>query len=137
MQVNTYLTFDGQCQAAFQFYEQCLGGTIQSMFPFGGTPAAEHVPPELHDKIMHASITIGNQVLMGSDTTPEHPYEGARGFSVSLGIDRPEEAERIFKALAEQGTVIMPIGQTFWAARFGMLVDRFGIPWMVSCEQAA
>jgi PhnB protein len=134
MQLNPYLTFDGRCEAAFKFYEKSLGGKITAMFPHAGTPAENHVPPEWHDKIMHASLTVGDQVLMGSDAPPDR-FEKPKGFSVSLNVKTPAEAERIFKALAEKGNVQMPLQQTFWAARFGMLVDQFGIPWMVNCEQ--
>ena len=137
MRVNAYLMFDGQCEAAFKFYAQCLGGTIESMFPYGESPAAEHVPSEHRARIMHARLAVGDQVLMGSDCVPpEHPYEGSKGFSVSLNVDTPAQAERIFQALAEKRTVTMQLEQTFWAARFGMLTDQFGIPWMVNCEQA-
>jgi PhnB protein len=135
MQLNPYLTFNGQCEAAFKFYEQCLGGKIVAMVPHAGTPAEEHVPAEWRNKILHASLTIGNEVLMGSDAPPDR-YEESKGFSVTLGVNDPAEAERIFNALAEKGTVQMPLEQTFWAARFGMLVDRFGIPWMINCEKA-
>jgi len=135
MQLNPYLTFSGQCEAAFRFYEKVLGGKIEAMMPHAGTPAAEHVPPEWRSKIMHARLTVGDKVLMGSDAPPAH-HEPMKGFSVTLGVEDPADAERIFHALAENGTVRMPIQQTFWAARFGMLVDRFGTPWMINCEQA-
>ena len=136
MQLNPYLTFKGQCEPAFKFYEQVLGGKIVAMIPHEGTPAADHVPAEWRSKIMHARLVLGDKVLMGSDAPPEH-YEEMKGFSVTLGIDDPTEAERVFHALAESGTVRMPIQETFWAKRFGMLVDRFGTPWMISCEKAA
>jgi PhnB protein len=136
MQLNPYLVFNGNCEAAFRFYEKVLGGKIEAMLPHEGTPAAEHVPPEWRNKIMHARLSVGDKVLMGSDAPPDH-YEAMKGFSVTLGIDRPAEAERIFHALAEKGTVRLPIQQTFWAARFGMLVDQFGTPWMINCEQPA
>lgn len=90
---------------------------------------------EWRNKILHARLTVGDQVLMGSDAPPDR-YEPSKGFSVTLGVNDPAEAERLFKALAEKGTVQMPLEQTFWALRFGMLVDRFGIPWMINCEQA-
>jgi PhnB protein len=135
MQLNAYLTFNGQCEAAFKFYEQCFGGKIVAMLPFGETPASEHVPAEFRKKIMHGRLVVGDQVLMGSDTTSEHPYEGVKGCSVALGVNEPSEAERIFHALAEGGTVRMPLQETFWAVRFGMVVDRFGVPWMVNCEK--
>ena len=136
MQLNPYLVFNGNCEAAFKFYEKVLGGKIEAMLPHEGTPAAEHVPPEWRNKIMHARLSVGDKVLMGSDAPPEH-YEAMKGFSVTLGIDRPADAERIFHALAEKGTVRLPIQKTFWAARFGMLVDQFGTPWMINCEQPA
>jgi PhnB protein len=135
MQLNPYLLFNGQCEAAFRFYEKILGGKIEAMIPHEGTPAAEHVPPEWRKKILHARLCVGDEVLMGSDAPPDH-YEAMKGFSVTLGIDDPAVAERIFHALAENGTVRMPIEKTFWALRFGMLVDQFGTPWMINCEQA-
>jgi len=136
MQLNPYLTFKGQCEAAFKFYEKCLGGKIVAMVTHAGTPAEEHVPSEWRNKILHARLIVGDEVLMGSDAPPDR-YEEPKGFSVSIQIKHPADAERIFLALAENGTVRMPLQQTFWAIRFGMLVDRFGIPWMVNCEQAA
>jgi len=137
MQMNPYLTFNGNCEAAFKFYAKVLGGKIEAMMPHEGTPAAEHVPSGWRKKIMHARLALGDMVLMGSDAPPDH-YDGPmKGFSVSLGIDDPADAERIFHALAVNGTVRMPIQETFWAARFGMLVDQFGTPWMINCEKAA
>jgi PhnB protein len=133
MQLNPYLVFNGQCEEAFKFYADCLGGQIEAMMSHAGTPAEEHVPAEWRDKIMHARLTVGDQVLMASDAPPEH-YQKPQGFSVSLGMKDPAEAERIFSALAENGTVQMPLQQTFWARSFGMCVDRFGIAWMVNCE---
>lgn len=136
MKLNSYLTFNGQCEAAFKFYEQCLGGKIVAMVTHVGTPAEEQVPAEWRNKILHARLIVGDEVLMGSDAPPDR-YEESKGFSVTVGINDPTDAERIFDALAKNGTVKMPIQKTFWAVRFGMLVDQFGIPWMVNCEQAA
>jgi PhnB protein len=136
VQLNPYLLFSGQCEAAFKFYEQCLGGKIIAMMTHAGTPAEQQVPPEWRNKILHARMTLGDGILMGSDAPPAR-YEQPKGFSVSVHPKDPVEAERIFQALTENGTVQMPIQKTFWAARFGMLVDRFGIPWMINCEQAA
>ena len=135
MQLNPYLLFNGQCEAAFKFYEKVLGGKIAAMMPHEGTPASEHVPPDWRKKIMHARLSIGDVLLMGSDAPPDR-YEPMKGFSVTIGVTDPTEAERIFHALAENGTVRMPIGKTFWAERFGMLVDQFGTPWMINCESA-
>jgi PhnB protein len=136
MRMNPYLLFNGQCEAAFQFYAECLGGKIEAMFAHAGTPAEQQVSPEWRNKILHARLLVGDDVLMGSDAPPDR-YEVPKGFSVSLQVKDAAEAERIFRTLAENGTVRMPLQQTFWAVRFGMLVDRFGIPWMISCEQAA
>ncbi len=136
MQINPYLTFSGQCEAAFKFYAEVLGGEIIAMMPHEGTPMAEHVPAEWRSKIIHARMMVGDKVLMGSDAPPDR-FEQMQGFSVTLGIDDPADAERIFHALAANGTVRMPIGETFWAVRFGMLVDQFGTPWMINCEKPA
>ena len=136
MRLNPYLNFNGQCEAAFKFYERCLGGKIEAMIPHAGTPAEEHAPPEWRDKILHASLVVGDSVLMGSDAPPDQ-YETPKGISVSLHNADVADAERVFHALAENGIVTFPIQQTFWAARFGMLVDQFGIPWIINCEGAA
>ena len=136
MKLNPYLLFHGDCEAAFKFYEKCLGGKIVAMMTHEQTPAAGQVPPEWRSKIIHARLIIGDQVLMGSDAPPDH-QEDKKGFSVSVNIEQPAEAERVFHALAEKGTVRMPIGPTFWALRFGMLVDQFGTPWMINCEKPA
>lgn len=139
MQLNPYLFFNGQCEKAFKFYEQCLGGKITAIMTYRESPESsmvDQLTPEWRNKIMHISLRIGAQELMGSDNPPEH-NENPQGFSVSLNLDDLARAERIFQTLAENGTVRMPFQQTFWAYRFGMLVDQFGIPWMISCEQAA
>ena len=133
MQLNPYLHFNGRCEEAFKLYEKVLGGKIEVMLPHEGTPAASHVPPEWKKKIMHARLNIGDQVLIASDAPPGH-YHQPQGFTVSISIKDPAEAERIFKALADKGKITMPLDKTFWAQRFGMLVDQFGIPWMVNCE---
>ena len=136
MQLSPYLNFNGQCEAAFKFYERVLGGKIEAMITYAGTPAEEHAPPELRNKILHARLIVGGDALMGSDAPPDR-YEAPKGFSVSIQIGDPADAERIFHALAENGVVQLPIQQTFWAERFGMLVDQFGIPWMVNCGKPA
>ena len=136
MKLSPYLSFNDECEVAFKFYEQCLDGKIDAMMTYGNSPMAEQTPPEKLDKIMHASITVGDTVMMGSDAPPNY-FEKPQGFSVSLVLTDPDEAERVFNALAENGTVQMPIQETFWAARFGMLVDRFGTPWMINFDLAA
>lgn len=136
MQLNPYLSFNGRCEEAFRFYEKVLGGQIVAMMPHAGSPMEQHVPPEWREKIMHARLIVDDKVLMGSDAMPDR-YETMKGFNVTLGIDDPAEADRVFAALAENGTVQMPIQETFWAHRFGMLVDQFATPWMINCEKAA
>jgi PhnB protein len=136
MRLNPYLNFDGQCEAAFKFYAEALGGQIVAMMPFGDTPACEHMPPAERHKIMHARLVVGDQVLMGSDCTSMHPYEGVKGASVALNVEKPADAERIFAALSSSGQVEMPIQETFWAQRFGMVKDQYGVPWLVNCEKA-
>lgn len=136
MKLNPYLSFNDECEAAFKFYEQCLGGKIDSMMTYGDSPMAEQTPPEKLDKIMHAQLMVGDVALMGSDAPPQF-FEKPQGFHVSLVFTDPKEAEGVFNALAENGTVQMPIQETFWASRFGMLVDRFGTPWMINCDLSA
>ncbi len=133
MQLNTYLFFNGQCEAAFKFYEKVFNGRIEAMMPHTGTPAEEGVPAEWKEKILHAKIAIGDTLLMGSDSPPQYAEE-MKGFSINIPVDTPEEAERIFNALAENGTVKMALEQTFWARKFGMLTDQFGVHWMINCE---
>jgi len=134
MELNPYLTFNGQCEAAFKFYEKVLGGKIEAMMTFGSSPMAEQTQPGWRNKIMHARMSVSGKTLMASDAPPDR-HEAMKGFMVTLGIDDPGEAERIFRALSEKGTIQMPIQKTFWAERFGMLVDQFGTPWMVNCEK--
>jgi PhnB protein len=136
MQLEPYLHFSGQCEEAFKFYEKCLGGNNAMMMRYEEAPAGQPVAPEWRKKIMHARMMVGDQVLMGMDAPPER-YHKPEGFSLSIGTKNVSEGERIFKALAEGGKVTMPFAETFWAERFGMLVDRFGIPWMVNCEKPA
>jgi PhnB protein len=133
MQMCVYLSFKGDCEAAFKFYEQCLGAEAGSIFRYGGSPMADQAPAGWADKVMHGSVTVGGQVLMGADVAPDH-YQAPKGFTLSLQMKSTADADRIFRELAEGGDVVVPLEQTFWAARFGMLIDRFGIPWQVNCE---
>jgi PhnB protein len=135
MKVNPYLNFNGDCAEALKFYERVLGGKIEGLMTFGEGPAEAQPSPAMKDKVLHARLVLGDQVLMASDSPSEY-YEKPQGTSLALGIDKAADAERIFNALAEGGTVKMPFQKTFWAAGgFGMLVDRFGTPWMVNCEK--
>ncbi|HEY0330637.1 MAG TPA: VOC family protein [Rhodopseudomonas sp.] len=133
MQVNPYLFYDGNCEEAFNYYARVLGGEIEAMLTHEGTPAAEQVPADWVKKIMHARMSIDGEVLMASDAPPGSSGKPA-GFSVSLQVEEPARAEQVFAALADGGVIKLPIAQTFWAKRFGMCVDRFGIPWMINCD---
>jgi PhnB protein len=135
MKLTLHLAFGGQCEAAFKFYERCLGGKILTMLSYGDSPMAEQVPAEWRGKIVHATLTAGDSTLMGADVLPEQ-YERPKGFHALLGIDDPAEAERVYQALVENGNAQMPLQQTFWAVRFGVLVDQFGVSWEINCEQA-
>jgi PhnB protein len=135
MELNPYLHFSDKCEAAFKFYEKCLGGKIEALLPYAGSPGESQVPANWKDKIMHARLVADGAVLMGCDAPPDRQQK-PQGISVTLNVKEPERAEKIFAALSEKANVTMPIQKTFWSARFGMLVDQFGIPWMVNCEQA-
>jgi PhnB protein len=133
MQMTTYLTFRGQCEEALEYYQENLGGRIGPVFRYRGTPLAEQVAADWQDRVMHGSLSIGDQVLMVADVAPER-YDEPKGISLSLQMKDTSEAERVFEALAKGGRVVMPLEKTFWAARFGMVVDRFGIPWLINCD---
>ena len=132
MEVSPYIFFNGACEEALKFYEETLGAKIDSLMKNEGSPAQDHVPPEWKVKVLHARFTLGNNVLMASDAPPGH-YRAPQGFSISVSLPE-EKGEQVFNKLAENGSVQMPFGPTFWAKGFGMCVDRFGIPWMVNCE---
>jgi PhnB protein len=134
MRINPYLSFNGQCGEAFRFYERVLGGRIEFMQTYGESPMADETPADMRGWVMHTTLSVDGQTLFGSDSPPEY-YEKPQGTYVSINVERASEGERIFNALAEGGSVKMPFEKTFWAAGFGMCVDRYGIPWMVNCEQ--
>jgi len=129
------LSFDGNCEAAFELYARTLNGKLVYLLRWGDSPMAKDAPPEWAGKIFHARLTIGGIDLTGADTLPDK-YEAPRGFSILIGIPDPDEVERAFHALAEGGSVTMPLQETFWAKRFGAVTDRYGLPWTINCEQA-
>jgi PhnB protein len=133
MKLCTYLSFDGQTREALEFYAKVLRGKVTAMMKFGETPAAEHVAASARDSIMHGCVEFGNYMLMGTDATPEHPYKGIVGAQVVIALHDVNEAERIFGELSQGGEVTMPLMETFWARRYGMFTDRFGVSWMVNC----
>jgi PhnB protein len=136
MKVNTYLNFGGSCAEALRFYEQHLGGKILMRMTYGEMPEPKNFPPGMENSVLHARIVLGDATLMASDGPPERvqPMVGAH---ICLNVDSIEEAERIHAVLSEGGEVFMPMGETFFAHRFSMLRDKFGISWMVIRERPA
>lgn len=132
MQVNPYLSFAGNCEEAFQFYETALDGKITFIMRNRDAPG-EAAPAGWEDKILHVSFSFAGGTLMGSDTPPAH-YVPPAGTWVSISLNDAGRAEAIFASLSAGGSIMMPIQKTFWAARFGMVTDRFGTPWMINCE---
>ena len=133
MQLVTYLNFRGNCREAFKFYAEVFGGKLD-MFTYGDSPMCDQTPPELRNNIMHASLQVEGAMLFGGDPPPEM-HQTPQGFGIAIAIEDIERAERIFNALAQGGQIRMPLQETFWAKRFGDLVDRFGTPWMVSAGE--
>jgi len=132
MQVNPYLFYNGNCEAALKFYQKVLGARIEQTFTYDSASEPMPMPPEWNKKIMHAKISIDGEVIMASDAPPGN-FHQPQGFSVSLQVEDPADAARRFKALAEGGSINMPFEKTFFSKGFGMCVDQFGIPWMVNC----
>lgn len=140
--VNAYLTFDGNCKQAFDFYKSVFGGEYPYIGTFGEMPPMEgkETSEEDKDKIMHVSLPISKEtILMGSDTGGEWSsrYQAGNNFSISINADSKEEAEKLFNGLSAGGQVTMPLSDTFWGAYFGMFTDKFGIGWMVNYDDPA
>ena len=133
--INTYLMYDGKCEEAFTLYAKVLGGKIEAMMPFEGSPAAEGTPANFQKKILHATMRIGDQLLMASDCPPDKGFEKPAWFSVNISVKTPADAERVYNGLSAGGKITMPLSETFWAQKFGMFTDKYGIPWMVNCEK--
>ena len=136
MKITPYLSFDGQCKSALDLYERSLGGTIVYSTTYGESPGAADVPPEWSARIYHATLVIAGQTFAMADAPPG-AYRPVQGFSLMVEVDEPAEADRIFEALSVGGTIQMPIQETHWAARFGVVTDQFGTPWMISCGTPA
>ena len=137
MQLNPYLTFNGNCEAAFKFYAKVLGGKIEAMMPFKGTPAEKHMPAGWGKKILHASLVVDDgNVLMGSDAGGG-PIRGHEGHLRGAGRSRTRRKARASSRRCRlKGRCEMPFQETFWSSGFGMLVDQFGTPWMINCDKA-
>jgi PhnB protein len=130
--LSPYLFYNGNCEAAFKYYEKVLGGKIEFMMRADEAPADMKPEAGFEKKIMHARMTVGSNVLMASDAPPGH-FRSPQGFAVSLTVTDLAEAEKKFKALASGGAENMPFSKTFFSKGFGMCVDQFGTPWMVNC----
>lgn len=131
-QFTAYLSFGGNCAEAMRFYEKVLNGKLEALLTNAQTPAAAELPPGNEDRIMHAYLVFEGGVLMAGDSVLGWPYDGMKGFNLTISYDDTAEAKRVFDQLAEGGQIKMPWDKTFWAEGFGMLVDRFGAPWIVN-----
>ena len=128
------LSFNGDCEAAFKLYERLLGGKAEFVITWGASPLAGDVPREWHDKLLFARLRARHMTLVGGDIPP-NSYRRPAGFTLCVSADDEAEAERLFAALAEGGTVQMALQPTFFATRYGEVVDRFGIPWEIRCRK--
>lgn len=135
MQATPYLFFNGNCAEALDFYHKTVGAHVEGTMTYGASPAAGHVPADLHDKIIHAMFRIGDTVVMASDARPDLWTGAPRGFSLCIRADSAGEAETLFAALSNGGRVDMAMGPTFFAERFGSAADKFGVEWMVIFEK--
>jgi len=127
------IAFNGNCEEAMNYYAEVFGGKINVMMKAGESPIGQHMPPEFSDKILNAQVGLpGGGLLMGGDCPPHVPYEGLKGFHLGLNYDSIEDAEAMFNKLAEGGEINMPMGPTFWATRFGMVTDKFGVAWAIN-----
>jgi PhnB protein len=131
-ELSTYLTFDGDCRQAMEFYKRCLGGELHLM-PLSEAPG--ETPKDARDRIMHANLRNGSINLMASDRWGDHPFQTGNNFAICIATESLAETERLFTDLAEKGTVTMALQDTFWGARFGTLIDQFGINWMFNFEK--
>jgi PhnB protein len=134
MQIQPYLFFNGRCEEAVEFYRRALGAKVEMLMRFKDSPdpvPPGMIPPGSENKVMHASLSIGDTTVMASDGNCSG-QPGFQGFSLSISLTNLAEADRLFAALAEGGQVQMPLAKTFWSPRFGMLTDRFGVGWMIN-----
>src|SRR5688500_8593974 len=132
MRPELFLSFDGQCEAAFEFYAHALGGTVGALFRWGNSPMAAEAPEGWAAKVLHGSVSFGGWTIAGADVPT---YQTLQGFSILLNVDTPEDAQRAFAALSENATVVMSLQETFWSARYGKLVDQFCVPCEITCQR--
>jgi PhnB protein len=137
MYATPYLFFQGNCAEALRYYEKVLGARVMMTMKYGDSPAKEHVSKDLHDKVIHASMMIGNTIVMASDDgMPDQAASKPAGYSLTLSVETPAVAEKVFNGLADGGTVTMKLDKTFFAERFGSVHDRYGVRWMIICEKS-
>ena len=135
MSLSTYLTFDGNCREAFEFYRSVFGTEFVVLSTFAEAPEDMEVPDAARDKVMHVTLPIGSSVLMGSDNDPTGPpVVVGNNFSISVDTEGRQESDALIGKLSDGGTVAMPMQETFWGSYFGMCTDKFGVNWMVSCD---
>ncbi len=132
MQVQAYLNFGGRCEEALAFYKQAVGAEVGMVMRWKDSPQPDMKgPPGYGEKVMHADFKIGETTLMADDGMGPAKAE-YKGFTLSIAVADDAQAKRVFDALGQGGTVQMPLGKTFWTSSFGMLTDKFGVPWMVN-----
>ena len=131
-QLNAYLSFDGSCAEAMNFYADVLGAKVVALISYGQAPSDQPVSPQHADRIMHAQLVHPDFVLMAGDAPPGVPFQGIKGMMMTLTFNDVADAQRVFAAFADGGSVQMPLGETFWVECFGMVTDRFGTPWGVN-----
>jgi PhnB protein len=134
MRTSVHLNFDGNCSQAFRHYQRLLGGKIRALLTYGESPIADKVPVEWRERIVHATLELDGMSLMGADVPPES-YATPQGFAVVLHVDDVDRGRELFSALSEGGTLRMPFQKTFWSPGYGLLVDRYGVPWEINCEE--
>jgi PhnB protein len=133
MEISPYLFFNGNCEEALAFYQNAFGGDV-NISRYEGTPLADGVPDDWKNKVIHATLTSGTATFMASDVTPEQHRTAGRSISLCISTPNEDEADRVFAKLSEGGKVTMPLDKTFWGAKFGMLIDKYGFEWMVNCR---
>jgi PhnB protein len=134
MSFSVHLIFDGQCEKAFRFYEECFGAKIITMLKWSESSAASQAPPDAADGILHATLKLGDSYVFGADAFPGK-YEKPQGFFVLFSVGDSKEAEQTFQKLADGGNVTMPLQETFWAKRYGVVTDKYGVSWEVNTSK--
>lgn len=130
------LVFNGDCDEAFTLYQECFGATVTFRQTWGESPMVEGAPDDWRDKVLHATMNVGGTDISGGDVLPG-AYERPQGFQIQLNLDDATAADRIFAKLADRGRITVPLQETYWAKRFGAVIDRFGIPWGINCGEGA